>query len=322
MANAQRVAIIAAMAVVEEVATGRRVTLGVRSLVGRAPRSSLRLDEPWVSAEHASIYWREKGWEIRDLGSRNGTYVNGDKLPPGGRTRLVRGSSLGFGTSKGVWRLLDDGPPVLTVRNLATGSCRQAVGGLLVLPDESAPSLTLYQHETGWRIEAEGMDRAAVDQEILDLFGSSWIVEMPHGGLMLEDTTGSVSSRWLKFATVGLRFGVSLDQEHVTVTLVAGKLERPIPGRAYHDLLLQLARARIADRMRGLPEAECGWLYADELAQMLKQEPTKINVDIYRARRQLAEEGVADAASLVERRATTHQLRIGVERLEVQPAGR
>jgi hypothetical protein len=310
------------MAVLQEVSTGRRITLGVRVLIGRAPRCNVRLDEPWVSAEHASLYWRGTAWEIRDLGSRNGTYVDGTRLPTGGRTHLARDVTLGFGTSQNLWRLVDDGPPVLSVRHLGTGNHRQAEGGLLVLPDEASPLVTLYQHETGWRIEGEGVDRAVVDQEVLKLDGGSWIVEVPHGGLVLDDTTGSVSGRWLKFSTIGLRFEVSLDQEHVSVTLVAGRAERPVPVRAYHDLLLQLARARLGDRARGLPEAECGWLYADELSQMLKQEPTKINVDVYRARRQLAEEGVADAASVVERRTTTHQMRIGVERLEIRQAGR
>ncbi len=315
----QGIAIIGAMAVLLEDATGRRITLGVRSLVGRAPRCTVRLDQPWVSAEHASIYWREQGWEIRDLGSRNGTYVDGNRLPTGGRAHLARGMKLGFGAGQTVWHFLEDGPPVLTVRNLDTGAIRQAEGGLLVLPDESSPAVTFYQRDMDWRIEGERGDRALIDQEILELNGARWMIEMPHGGLLLDDTTGSASGRWTKLSNIGLRFEVSLDQEHVSVLLIAGRVERQIPVRAYHDLLLQLARARLGDRASGLPEPECGWLYGDELAQMLKQEPTKINVDVYRARRQLAEEGIADAASLVERRSTTHQLRIGVERLEVRP---
>jgi hypothetical protein len=177
--------------------------------------------------------------------------------------------------------------------------------------------ITFYQHESGWRVEGEGGDRFASDQEVLEVHGTRWLIELPQGGLLLDDTTGSLSSRWTKFSLIGLRFNVSLDQEHVGVTLVVGRMDRVLPVRAYHELLLELARARISDRGRSLPESECGWLYADELASMLKQEPTKINVDVFRARQQLAEEGVADAASLVERRSTTRQLRIGVERLEI-----
>jgi hypothetical protein len=305
------------MGVIEQTGKGRRVTLGVRALIGRAPRCTIRLEEPWVSAEHASLYWRDQGWEIRDLGSRNGTWVDGTKLPTGGRARVGRGTRLAFGSSRVDWCLEDDGPPVLNARNLDTGVSRQAEGGLLVLPDESQPLVTFYQHESGWRIEGEGSDRFASDQEILEVNGARWLIELPQGGLLLDDTTGSLSSRWTKFSLVGLRFSVSLDQEHVGVTLVVGRIERTLPVRAYHELLLELARTRLSDRGRGLPESECGWLYADELANMLKQEATKINVDVFRARQQLAEEGVADAVSLVERRSTTRQLRIGVERLEI-----
>ena len=75
--------------------------------------------------------------------------------------------------------------------------------------------------------------------------------------------------------------------------------------------------ARPEDRGRSLPEDECGWVYADELAQMLAVEPTKMNVDIFRARQQFQQQGVMAAALLIERRSTTHQLRIGVRDLQI-----
>jgi len=40
-------------------------------------------------------------------------------------------------------------------------------------------------------------------------------------------------------------------------------------------------------------------------------------VDIFRARKQFSEAGVIDAAQIVERRPTTHELRIGVPRLTI-----
>lgn len=74
---------------------GRRVTIGAD------PASEVCItDDDAVSGLHAVLEDYGAGWAIRDLGSRNGTYVNGDRvvaeraLRPGdelriGRTRLM-----------------------------------------------------------------------------------------------------------------------------------------------------------------------------------------------------------------------------------------
>jgi hypothetical protein len=50
---------------------------GTRMLIGRAPNCDCVLPETYVSRAHAQL-WREgERWLLRDLGSRNGTRVNG-----------------------------------------------------------------------------------------------------------------------------------------------------------------------------------------------------------------------------------------------------
>ena len=44
--------------------------------VGRGPESSIFLDDVTVSRKHAEIERGERGYQIRDAGSLNGTYVN------------------------------------------------------------------------------------------------------------------------------------------------------------------------------------------------------------------------------------------------------
>ena len=53
---------------------------GRRILVGRAPSADLRLDDPRVSRLHARIEMRDDGVYVEDLGSSNGTTVDGEAV--------------------------------------------------------------------------------------------------------------------------------------------------------------------------------------------------------------------------------------------------
>jgi FHA domain/Domain of unknown function (DUF1707) len=50
---------------------------GTRMLVGRAPNCDCVLPESCVSRKHAQLWRDGERWFLRDLGSRNGTRVNG-----------------------------------------------------------------------------------------------------------------------------------------------------------------------------------------------------------------------------------------------------
>ncbi|RZS33352.1 FHA domain-containing protein [Corticibacter populi] len=51
-----------------------------QTLVGRRPHNDLVLEDPTVSGKHAIIRVQDDEVEIEDLGSTNGTYVNGDPI--------------------------------------------------------------------------------------------------------------------------------------------------------------------------------------------------------------------------------------------------
>src|SRR5215468_274855 len=92
---------------------GLRVTVLSRHLVGRSRLADLRITEPTVSGEHAVLRWTGREWELHDLGSRNGTIVDGRRLVPGERVALARDTVIAFGQADNAWRLADDAPPTI-----------------------------------------------------------------------------------------------------------------------------------------------------------------------------------------------------------------
>ena len=67
---AQRVIVIGTGGQVREFAQSRVV-------LGRSKEADLRIDDPNVSRKHAAIYWSNGRLVLEDLGSTNGTMVNG-----------------------------------------------------------------------------------------------------------------------------------------------------------------------------------------------------------------------------------------------------
>lgn len=59
---------------------GRVFALSSVATIGRAPESTLRLDESGISRAHARLLPSEEGVQIEDLGSTNGTFVNGKRV--------------------------------------------------------------------------------------------------------------------------------------------------------------------------------------------------------------------------------------------------
>jgi pSer/pThr/pTyr-binding forkhead associated (FHA) protein len=68
--------------------------------VGRAAGCEVVIDDDSVSAKHARLEYDLGAWRITDLGSTNGTAIEGVKLAPDVPTPLPYGSSVRFGGVK------------------------------------------------------------------------------------------------------------------------------------------------------------------------------------------------------------------------------
>lgn len=114
----------------EHLAYHVEVAMG-ETVVGRDIDCALRFTDPAVSRRHLRLIRRSDDVFVEDLGSANGTHVNG--RPVRGATRLHHGDTLVIGTRRIVLRVLD----MTHVREATV-----AIGALAVRPRASSPSLS------------------------------------------------------------------------------------------------------------------------------------------------------------------------------------
>jgi len=74
---------------------GKRFALTHDTTIGRDTSNDICIDMSFVSRQHARVTRKETRWFVEDLGSRNGTQVNG--IPAEGVTRLDNGDQIKVG---------------------------------------------------------------------------------------------------------------------------------------------------------------------------------------------------------------------------------
>jgi len=131
--------------------------------MGKGPRNDIVITDPAVSTTHALIKAEEGGYVLTDLGSRNGTYLNGERISE--PKRLSHGDVITLGLSKLTFRLSDysetgaiqmadmkalpvrSTPPPLTEESLAQAISAEGLisSGEVARLREEKPGLTLYR---------------------------------------------------------------------------------------------------------------------------------------------------------------------------------
>lgn len=89
-------AVISVIEAGDESLLGRRFAFSNELTFGRGNNCDIKIVDSFVSHNHARIYMVNNQYVLEDLGSSNGTYLNGERL--NGRSYLQTGDSIAVGT--------------------------------------------------------------------------------------------------------------------------------------------------------------------------------------------------------------------------------
>jgi hypothetical protein len=293
------------MALLRNPHTGQRIMLRTLHAFGRHPIACRTvLPCPDVSQIHALLRWNQHRWEILDQ-SRNGTFADEQRLPSGTWLPLAEGCELAMGEApEAQWSVADLAPPadcLLPLRGDAPPLALRPQG--MFVPSVSQPEVHVHcQDNRSWMLEDLRGVSPLEDGAIVHTSAMDWEV------VLCPDLTSTQDTRRHPAAARGpeatLHFELSQDEEHARLRVEIGGRCIDLGERIHHYSLATLARLRLRDAERGLDSHAQGWVSIAELARMLGVDPSYVNIQIFRARHQLANalpQGT-EAPLLIERR--------------------
>ena len=301
------------MGVLEHQNSGTEHILSSHNVVGRETRCDLCLDDPLVSMWHAELRWNGTMWEIRDLDSANGTFVDGRRIEHGERVVLDAGNKIAFGSAVDCYELADDAPPCAAA--IGPGGERQfADAELLAIPSPEDPQYTIFQECGRWIAESSDGSRLPVtSRSSLQVGDQTWRLDLP-----VPTNTTLRHEQQVLLRNLALRFLVTRDEEHVEVEFIHRGRATRLPSRVYWYMLLILARTRLDDAAKAsISVSEQGWMTAGDLAAGLGIDTNLLYQYICRARKMFSKTGVLDFAEVIERRPGS-LLRVAIGELEVE----
>ena len=198
---------------------GRRVPIGPAGVrIGRGEACDVAVPHERVSREHARVYQDENGsFLVEDLGSRNGTFLNGERLQDGARKLqsgdmiVVADETLRFVQGGGETRMASRQLPIVGIQTVVFDGQRMTLGrdssNDVVLPDvnvsrfhaevvarDGGLELIDLGSRNGTRLDGLPLDRATlmagsqigIGPYRLVFDGTSFVARDDHGALRLD----------------------------------------------------------------------------------------------------------------------------------------
>ncbi len=298
--------------------TGSVLELGSLTSIGRHSRSDIVLNDASVSNLHATISWSNTGcWELRDAGSTNGTQIEGVRLSPGERARILVGAKLSFGSVD--LEMLDGAPPAPELIREEPNLVLRAQSGMFDLTPYHTCPATVVEHVDGdWWLDAGERSELLRDGDVFALDNVRWRLHAVSSVASTEQHGSADPAAGAPLGGAQLELYAPPELETAELVIRVGNKVIRSHGRR-ERLLAKLVEFRIMDQLDPrIHPAEHGWVYADDLCTWLDLESIEhINVDVYRIRKHLIRSGVPNGASVVQRRRGTGQLRVGTHNISL-----
>jgi adenylate cyclase len=117
--------------------------VGNQAVLGRSTQASVRLADREVSRKHSQIDRQGDDFILKDLGSSNGTFLNGKRLF--GPARLKDGDEVVVGTSKMEFRLSGGPGPKRDLFEITSGDEQKELAGIVARVDAAKGFLPVEQ---------------------------------------------------------------------------------------------------------------------------------------------------------------------------------
>jgi serine phosphatase RsbU (regulator of sigma subunit) len=160
---------------------------GPEIVIGRAMNASIVVQDSRVSRQHVRIVQRDGGWWVEDLGTRNGTLLNGEKMA--GTARLIAGDRLGIGGS--VVQFIGD-PKDARPTSAGTAPLILDPDETSTMPPEGRDAVRMRAINQIYKALAEPLSLS----ELLELILARCfdVLDPEEGVIMLRGTDGTLSS--------------------------------------------------------------------------------------------------------------------------------
>lgn len=269
------------MGILKNIKSGESIILKSHHVFGRnREKADTVIEHKDVSQIHASVRWNGREWVLTDF-SRNGTWVDGIRLVPGEKTGLKKENAIRFSTlGESEWRLIDDKPPSNVIVPLKGDGPIIMLDRFHALPSEAEPDISVYISQGGeWVCENEKGVYPLKNGDIISHGRGLW-------QFFCDDPVDVTLSKKIA-KEIRFFFHVSIDEEHVFLRISVDNETIDLGERAHHYMLLTLARRRLRDAEEGVDPETQGWIETDRAAGMLGLDPSHLNIQIYRSRKQI-----------------------------------
>ena len=311
------------MGAIRKTATLESQVLESEHFIGRVgpPKCSLTLREAEVSGVHALLRWTGAAWEVKDQGSRNGTFVNGARLENGKSREVQRGCRLAFGTEANEWEIVDDSAPTVMAVPLDGGEPRVLEDGLVALPSAEEPRFSIYRGTDGrWLLESGQSFESTplAHAQTFQAAGRLWRFCSPTQAAPTLAKPRAIERAADSFSVgkMHLTLSVTQNQEYVEARATQDGRELSLGASVYFYLLVILAKQRIEDDRAGLRDSACGWVDYEDVDDPVMESSAVLALGVHRVRKIFLRAGFSDGAQIIERR-SGRLIRLGTAQASV-----